>query len=849
VPHPFQVVRQLFEAALDLPAEQRPAWLHTAAHGDAALIAEVERLLALDTATSPVLDRALTPPSLPAPFGERLIGARIGSFRILRVLGSGGMGTVFEAEQDKPHRLVALKVMRHGFHGPRARTRFEYEAEILARLQHPGIAQVYEAATFDDGGTPQPYFAMERIEGAQPLDNFVQQHRLDPLATIVLFEKVCEAVHYGHQRGVVHRDLKPANVLVEPGGQPKLIDFGIARAEGPTFEATLTSESGSGTLAYMSPEQFEQGGAATDIRVDVYALGVILFQLLTGRLPLELTELPLGAATDAIRHREPPRLSQCAAARNLPPDLDWIVQKAMAKDPELRFASAQALLDDLRRLRAGEPVLAGPPSTTYRLRKFVRRNRIAVGGAAAVVVALIAGTIATTVGWSRAVAAEELAEGRRGIAVAAEALAEARRVEAQQIAENLWQVTHLQADLLGSARGDRNIKLADVIERYQKRIESMDLPDPVAAELHTALAISFDSLGLTDRAQEQFALARKRVARDPQAMRRTALVGKTHYATMLGAIGKLQEAEPLLREALAEHVAMYGEQSKETAIARANLAGVLLERGDHAGAEQLYRVAMPVMAATLGKQHFTTITALSARASALHRLQRAAEAAELHDEACALAAQHLGAEDPTTLSSENAYAVFLLETGKVDEALARFEALAEVRTKVSGPAHPSTLRIVSNIAVCHERQERFGQAEAIHRRILEARRNAGGGKELADLITRFNLAVALHKQDTPEKVQDALDVLVRTIGDAEQVLPADNWRLAVFRQHQGIVLRKLRRFAEAEVALERARAVLERTLGADDMRTRFNWSEFATLYEAWDRPNDAAKWRSKLAAK
>jgi len=410
-------------------------------------------------------------------------------------------------------------------------------------------------------------------------------------------------------------------------------------------------------------------------------------------------------------------------------------------------------------------------------------------------------------------------------------------------------VTQLQSEVLGSARGDRNVKLSEVIERYRKRLESMDLPDPVAAELHTALAISFDSLGLTDRAQEQFALARQRELRDPPAMRRTALVGKRHYATMLGGIGKLQEAEPLLREALAEYVAMYGEQDKETAVTRTNLASVLLERGDHAAAEELYRVALPVMQATMGRHHFATITAMTGRAAALHKLKRVAEAGTLHAEACALAEQHLGAEDPATLSSQNTYAAFLLDTGKVDEALPRFEALAEVRARVSGPAHPSTLRIVSNIAVCHERHEHYEQAEAIHRRILEARRSAGGGKELADLITRFNLAVALHKQETPAKLQDALEVLAATVADAEQVLPADNWRLAVFRQHQGIVLRKLRRFEEAETALQAARAVLEKALGTDNERTRFNWAEFAALYEAWGRPDEAAKWRSKMPAK
>jgi tetratricopeptide (TPR) repeat protein len=837
VPHSFQIVRRLFEAALDLPAAQRSAWLVAECGADAELLAEVQRLLELDAAAAPVLDRG--PGALPAlaSLGERLLGQSIGSLRILRVLGSGGMGTVYEAEQARPQRRVALKVMRHGFGGPRARARFEYEAEILARLQHPGIAQVYEAGVFADGGAQQPYFAMELIPGARPLDTFSRERGDEPGAVLELFGKVCEAVHHGHQRGVVHRDLKPANVLVDGEGQPKLIDFGIARAEGASWQNTMTNESGSvlGTLAYMSPEQLDAGGAANDTRVDVYALGVMLFQLLAGRLPLELGDLPLGAATDAIRHREPPRLSQCSQGRALPADLDWIVQKAMAKDPERRYASAQALLEDLQRLQRGEPVLAGPPSATYRLRKFVRRNRLAVGAAGSALVALLLGTVGTTIGWQHARAAETLAEGRRR--------------QAEQLAEDLWQVTQLQSEILGSARGDRNAKLADVVERARQRIAGLTLADQVAAELHAALGVSFDSLGLTEAAIEQFLLAKKHVASGAAASSRTALLVQSQHANLLAGIGKLQEAEPMLREVLRDHLARSGPDHRDTATARGNLASVLSARGDYQGAEELYRLALPVLTLTPGKQHYTTITAMTGHATVLHKLQRDAEASALYTEVSGLAAEHLGAEDPTTLSCENTFAVFLFETGEFDAARERFAKLAVVRARVSGPAHPATLRVYSNLALCHERQHRYTEAVAIYERILQARQGAGGGKELTDLITRFNLAVALHLQDVQERIEQALQVLTATIADAEQVLPADHWRLAVFRQHRGLVLRKLGRYDEAAQALAAARAVLEKTLGPTDQRTRSNWQMTADLFLAWGRDEEAAQWREKLTRK
>ena len=832
MPPPFSIVRQLFETALDLPAAERSSWLAAVTAGDQELQREVEHLLEIDGRDAPVLD--LVPGQGASPPGEGLAGASVGPFRLLRVIGSGGMGTVYEAEQDRPQRRVALKIMRNGLGGPRARARFDYEAEILARLQHPGIAQVHAAGVFDLAGVEQPYFAMELIADAMPIDEFVQQRQLPAATVLQLFEQVCAAVHHGHQRGVVHRDLKPANVLVSGSGQPKLIDFGIARAEGAAFAATLTSESGMvlGTLAYMSPEQLDAGGAANDTRIDVYALGVILFQLLARRLPIEVADLPLGLATDAIRRQEPPRLSRCAVGLPLPVDLDWIVAKAITKDPDRRYASAQALADDLQRLRRGEAVLAGPPNASYRFRKFVARNRAGVAAAATALLALAGGAVAAALGWQRAVAAEAIAEGRRS--------------EAERLADDLRQVTLLQAEILGSARGDRNAKLADVVERARARLGDLGLSDQVAAEIHVALGASFDSLGLTDAAAEQFALAERRVAGGGEAMARTALRIKVQQGNLLAGIGRLQEAEPMLRDAVEQYEARFGPEHRDTATARGNLASVLAARGDHSGAEALYRLALPVLMKAPGKHHHTTITAMTGHATALHALRRDDEARAMYEEACALAARHLGAEDPAALSCENTFAVFLFETGNIDTARARFEQLAAVRERVSGPAHPATLRVFSNLALCHERQRRYAEAVEIYRRILVARGAAGKGVELTDLITRFNLAVALHLQDTAATAAEALAVFDAVIQDAGTVLPADNWRLAVFRMHRAIALRKLGRYPEAEAGLGQAREVLERTLGPADERTRSAWLRTAELYEAWGRAADAAVWRRRL---
>lgn len=833
----FHAVRQLFERALDIAAGERDAWLRAQAGDDEALLTEVSRLLEIDGNSATLLDHGPAVPALEPEAGSSWLGRTIGSFKLMAVLGRGGMGTVFEAEQERPHRRVALKVMRHGLGADSARARFEYEAEILARLQHPGIAQVYEAATFDDDGTEQPYFAMELIEGAQPLDDYAHGLELSEPAMLRLFGRVCEAVHHGHQRGVVHRDLKPANVLVDSTGQPKLIDYGIARAGGTEWQATLSSESDSvvGTLAYMAPEQLDHGGAAIDTRVDVYALGVILYQLLTRKLPIELKGLPLGKATDVIRNQEPPRVSLAMRPSLLTADLDWIVKKAMAKDPDQRYASAAALREDIERLLCGEPVLAGPPSATYRLRKFVRRNRVAVIAGAMVALALIGGTIATSIGWRRALAAE--------------ALAETRRQEAQDTADEMWQVAQLQFQLLGSARGNKNIKLAEVIESWSDRLPNSPLSDRTAAAMHAAIGASYYGLGLNDQALQEYERALERIGGREAEMPRATRIVKAGHARVLGGIGHTKEAETMLREVLVLLADSDYRASYEEAVVRTTLGSLLLELRKFDEALEHFEYAIPRLDAIYGKGHFISIPARRGRGIALQGLKRDGEAAAAYAEVIALASTHLGEDDAETTAARNTYSVFLFHQGKFDEALEQFTALRARSERVAGAAHPQTARIASNQALCHERLERYPEAESIYREVLQARAQAGTPTELSDLITRFNLAVALHLQPGMDKREAAIEVLDALLVDAAEMLPDDNWRRAVFRQHRAIVLRKLERFAEAERELTVARGVLEAKLGLEDGRTLSNWRECVTLYENWGKPDEAAKWQAKLPAK
>jgi non-specific serine/threonine protein kinase/serine/threonine-protein kinase len=320
--------------------------------------------------------------------------SNVGSYRILRLLGEGGMGVVYEAEQDYPRRTVALKIIKSGLTDPKLIRRFEHELLVLGRLQHPGIAQIYEAGTAETGFGPQPYFAMEFILGL-PLLEYADAHQLSIRQRLNLIAKVCDAVYHAHQRGVIHRDLKPGNILVDESGQPKILDFGVARTTNSDAWMTHQTDLGQivGTLAYMSPEQVLGDPLELDTRSDVYALGVVLYQVLAGRLPYKVsTRLP--EAVRAIREEEPTPLRTISGAYR--GDIETIVGKALEKEKTRRYSSAAELAADIRRYLQDEPIMARPASTVYQLQKFARRNKALVLGIAAVFAVLIAGIIVST---------------------------------------------------------------------------------------------------------------------------------------------------------------------------------------------------------------------------------------------------------------------------------------------------------------------------------------------------------------------------------------------------------------------------------------------------------------------
>ncbi len=403
-------------------------------------------------AASPVANNATIADGVFEAADELPMPEQVGPFRILKPLGAGAMGTVYHGMQDNPSRDVAIKVMNPGMVSRKALRRFEFEAQTLANMHHAAIAQIYDAGTFEDVAGVRPYFAMEFIEGAKELDAFIAVRSLSVEEKIRLFMAVCEGVEYGHRRGIIHRDLKPENILVGEDGQPKIIDFGVARsAEGDTTSGTLATEAGRliGTLQYMSPEQVEMDPTQLDTRSDVYSLGVILYELLCDALPYEVKNLSLHEASREIVETAPK--SPASLSKSLKGDLETITLKALEKDRDRRYGSAQSLADDLRRHLDNEPIEARPPTLSYRLSKFARKHRAATISTAAMIVLVITSAIVSAIGWREADLGWAEAEAQRQTVEAQNAVLD--KSLTSLLTGVMSQVKHLG----GSARAQRAI--------------------------------------------------------------------------------------------------------------------------------------------------------------------------------------------------------------------------------------------------------------------------------------------------------------------------------------------------------------------------------------------------------
>jgi eukaryotic-like serine/threonine-protein kinase len=733
MPLSFDRVKEVFLAALEATPAARPALLAEQCAGDADLRARVEAMLRAHNEDD-VLDRPLVepPPTVPpGPAAEGPGTVVANRYRLEELIGEGGMGAVWRAEQTAPvRRTVALKVVKAGMDSREILTRFEAERQALAVMDHPHIAKVLDGGTTPAG---RPFFVMEFVEGV-PLTEYCDAERLDVPGRLALFVQVCQAVQHAHQKGVIHRDLKPSNVLVgkaEGGPVPKVIDFGLAKAtRQPLTAVTLHTGPGflMGTLQYMAPEQAELDNPDIDTRADVYALGVILYELLTGSPPLDRQQIKQAAWLEMLRliqEEEPPRpsdrlsgsgsLPSLAAQRAQEParltklvrgDLDWIVMKALEKDRARRYETANGFAADVQRYLIGDPVSAHPPSAAYRLRKFARRNRPQVVAAGLVLLALLAGVIGTTIGLVKARDQAQIARTER------DAKETARQEEAAQRALAEVRLSKLETgvEILGKVLGD-------IDPAAEKRGG-----DPVQVAIGKQLTRAADELK-GDAVGDRLVVARL------QGILGRSLVGVGQYA----------KATEVLEQAVATRAELLGPEHADTLLFRIHVAIAYVQRGEIGRAIELFEASLPGLARELPATAPDVLSARGQYANALIAGRRPKEAIPL---LTALAddyraAGRAGSQD--ALVARNILAHAHLSTQNVKQAIAVLEPLVQDCVNYLGIDHHDTLVPRNNLAIAYNLDSQFARALDIQQKAYEALQLKHGDHHPATLNARFNL--------------------------------------------------------------------------------------------------------------
>ena len=868
-----QRVIDLFHEVADRSPSEREEY-YSQRQTPAAVREEVESLLRFDrtsehSLTGLVACAAGTVVRAGAVFPE---GARCGHYRLVRLIGRGGMGAVYEAEQDSPRRIVALKVIKPGLASEELARRFGQESLALGRLQHPGIAQIYESGAVDTEFGPQPYFAMELIRGER-LDRYAESHRLDARQRLGLMDRVCEAVQHAHQRGIIHRDLKPGNILVDETGQPKILDFGVARVTDSDTRITGQTDAGQlvGTLAYMSPEQMMADPLELDTRSDVYSLGVILYELL-GKRRLYNTKAQWHEMVQAIGEGDLPSLGTLNRAYR--GDIETIVAKALEKDKARRYASAAALAADIRRYLDDQPVMARPPSAAYQLWKFARRHRALVAGVATVFVVLVGGIVAST--WQavradragraalaerdRAAAAERTAGKERDRALSAERAATDERnkalaAETQAVQERNRAVTEkrraddeaatakavsdfLQGDLLAQAsantqagpntKPDPDLKVRTALDRAASRIAGKFEKQPlVEAAIRQTIGGTYEELGLYPEARGQFEAARAL---------RVRVLGEEHPDTLAAMFAlaevylyedKIAAAQPLFAKVLEIQRRVLGEEHPETLTSMNSLAAAYSRGGKYAQAEALQAKVLEIRRRVLGEEHPDTLISMNSLAVTYSRGGKYAQAEALQAKGLEIRRRVQGEEHPYTLTSMNDLAVTYSREGKYAQAEALHAQGLEIRRRVQGEEHPETLASMLNLAVTYSREGKYAQAEALQAHLLEVQRRVLGEEHPNTLLNMNNLALALSGQGRYAQAEElhakTLELQRRVLGEEHPSTLLSMINLARVYLDEG-------NYAQAEARYSQVLEISRRVLGEGHPNTLNCMNGLANLY-------------------
>ena len=893
-----ELIDAVFDAALDRPTAERMAWLVERCGDDRGLLREVEKLLDAHARTSGILDRW---PPIPVRtlVAEAPPEGRFGPYRVLRELGRGGMGVVYLAERDDGHfrRRVAVKLLRYGPHAEELYRRFIAERQILASLDHPNIAQLLDGGVTDGD---LPYLVMEYVDGV-PIARYCDERRLDVEARIRLFCDVCAAVHHAHQNLIVHRDLKPSNIFVTRDGQVKLLDFGIAKVLGPALAGVEPPETRTGfrvmTPEYASPEQVR--GDALTTASDIYALGVVLYELLAGSRPYRLTSASPHEIAQAICEREPERPSSrvtrqaaepltddaapthtpadVAAARGTTPerlrrqlrgDLDAIVMMALRKEASRRYGSADMLAEDLHRYLQGLPVLAHRGSRWYRTRKLIGHHRIEAIAAATVLLSVLGGAVMA------------LREAQR---------ADGERVRAEAARERSDAVVTMLTELFESVDPEETaaniVTSRDLLRLGTERAQRLGGQPLLQARMLEAIGLVYRSFREYDDAESALrrALDLRRATLGPAHI--DVVSAMYHLSDVLRAQARFREALVVAREALAIRARLPGDEFPDSGATMLRVAGLLIYIGELAEAERLAQRALESrMAVRRGDDTLVAYSLEYVGAVARHT-GKLRHAARSYRDGIAMRTRVQGPDDPSVAYASIRLADILYgDFEQYDEAEALYRRSLATFQETRGAEHPITINGTQDFALLRAHQGAYAEAESLMLHVLELRRRRYGevsgavASALGSYVEVQLLARRLAEADSLARLELVMNE--RLYGRTHRVVSNTLRRL-------GDVLIARRRLAEAESVIRRRLAVLEATDGAETplgatalgqlarirvvhgeygaadslyrealtilrrhqtenhRDTRHIYRGMAALYEAWGRPDDARQYAER----
>jgi tetratricopeptide (TPR) repeat protein/predicted Ser/Thr protein kinase len=733
----------------------------------------------------------------------------IGRYRIIRKIGEGGMGVVYEAEQQEPRRSVALKVIRGGAYVDDYQLRlFQREEQTLARLKHPHIAAIYEAGRTEEG---QHFFAMELVSGV-PLMQYVRERKPAVRERLRLFCRIAEAINYAHQRGVIHRDLKPSNVLVDADGNPKILDFGLAKiTESDVAVTTVVTELGKiqGTLPYMSPEQARGDPERIDLRSDVYSLGVMLFELLTEQLPYDVHRAMLHEAVRVICEEAPRKPS--TISRTLRGDVETIALKALEKEPERRYQSASALVDDVERYLTSQPILARPPSAVYQFRKLVARHKLPFAFVATLFIVVTGVAIWMTVLYRQA-------DRLRAEAAAGE-------LKARNEADKAREIQKFLEDMLAASdpavTREAGVTVQEMLDRASQQIDTHFAGRPgVEGAVRYTIGMTYFSLTAWTAAEQHLRKALA-VLREVHGGDHPDIATCMQYIAGTLSYRNQVEAVPMMREVLDMRRRLYGDDHPLVAEAMSDLAFSLYRSRNALAdadpppleeAEALYREALPMYQRHDGEKNPEMMRSMEAFAALLKATGRLDEARILDRDAVDMMRKILGPDHPFVATCLSDYAGVLRAMGRYEEAASALREKVAVERKLYGDEDPRVADTKVRLAECLRVMSEYDQAESLAREALATLRKSFGEEHVDTAAAMVGLAASLRVKGDYEEAESlirrALTTHKRLLGEEHASVARDLMVLAVLLNEQG-------RLAEAEVLHREALALRRRLYGEE----------------------------------